>query len=80
MGTGGSTVVVARPPRGPGSREPSRRRLGHPASIPRARHKERLAGGTRERGSPSANAITSPFTGAFLTGLGVTGFTPLRCV
>ena len=39
-------------------------RLGRPASIPRARASELLAGGTRERGSPSAIAITAPFPGA----------------
>lgn len=39
-------------------------RLGHPASIPRAETAELLAGGTRERGSPSAIAITAPFPGA----------------
>jgi hypothetical protein len=39
-------------------------RLGHPASIPRAETAELLAGGTRERGSPSAIAIAAPFPGA----------------
>src|SRR6478752_5963476 len=39
-------------------------RLGHPASIPRARTAELFAGGTRKRGSPAAIAITAPFPGA----------------
>jgi len=39
-------------------------RLGLTASIPRASHKERLAGGTRGRGSPSAIVITAPSAGA----------------
>jgi hypothetical protein len=39
-------------------------RLGLAASIPRARALVLLAGGTRERGSPAAIAITAPFPGA----------------
>jgi hypothetical protein len=35
-------------------------------TILRASHSERLAGGTRGRGSPSAIAITTPSAGAFL--------------
>ena len=39
-------------------------RLGLAALIPRARALVLLAGGTRERGSPAAIAITAPFPGA----------------
>jgi hypothetical protein len=39
-------------------------RLGLAASIPRAKALVLLAGGTRERGSPAAIAITAPFPGA----------------
>lgn len=42
------------------------KRLGLAASIPRAGALVLLAGGTRERGSPAAIAITAPFPGALL--------------
>lgn len=45
-------------------------------TTPRVRTRERLAGGTRGRGSPSAIAITARPRVPLLTGLGVRGFTP----
>ncbi|WP_426422533.1 hypothetical protein [Bradyrhizobium genosp. A] len=44
-------------------------RLGLSVTILRARAKALLAGGTRERGSHSATAITAPIPDALLTGL-----------
>lgn len=43
--------------------------LGHSVTIPSRKNNVLLAGGTRERGSPSATAITAPVPGALLTGL-----------
>ena len=64
---GTPSVLGASAGRGPGSRAPSRKRLGHPASIPRAimsRSPEALAFGSRRHFIPAS--LSLPLCGCLL--------------